>query len=129
MRKTTISAILALSVLNFSVPSQAKTTFVTGTLVGVFVAGDGSTAQSGNFTIALPNGETSLTTGCTTASPSGQQVFVFDPTDITDTQTRINMLAVLLAARTSGIPLTVDYDNAGADCDAGGFPIPLFVGF
>jgi len=38
------------------------------------------------------------------------------------------MLTVILAARTSGAPLTVDWDNAGAHCDASGFPIPEDVG-
>ncbi|MGB8842636.1 MAG: hypothetical protein WCC64_16375 [Aliidongia sp.] len=123
MRKSVISAILALSLLSFSTPSHAKLVFTTGTVIGLFVSGVGSPAQTVNFTMSFGP----QTTGCTNPNTTNQ-VFVFNPTDIPDTQTRTNMLALLMAARTSGIPVTVDWDNAGADCDADGFPIPLFVG-
>ncbi|MEA2754352.1 MAG: hypothetical protein QOJ54_641 [Aliidongia sp.] len=123
MRKSVISAILALSLMICSTPSHAKLVFTTGTVIGLFVSGVGSPAQSVNFTMSFGP----QATGCTNPNTTNQ-VFVFNPTNIPDAQTRINMLALLMAARTSGIPVTVDWDNAGADCDASGFPIPLFVG-
>ena len=123
MCKPAISAILALSILIFSAPSQAKLIFTSGTVIGLFVSGAGSAAESVNFTMSFGP----QTTGCSN-SGGANQVFVFNPTDITDAQTRKNMLALLMAARISGTPLTVDWDNAGAYCDAGGYPIPLYIG-
>jgi hypothetical protein len=123
MRKAAISAILALSILVFATPSQAKLTFTAGTVVGLFVSGAGSAPESVSFTMSFGP----QTTGCSNSGGTNQ-VFVFNPTDITDAQTRKNMLALLMAARISGTPITVDWDTAGADCDAGGYPIPLYVG-
>jgi hypothetical protein len=117
-----ISAILALSILICSTPSHAKLVFTSGTVISVFVGGVGST-ESVNFTMSFGP----QTTGCTNPS-STNQVFIFNPTDITDAQTRKNMLALLLAARTSGTPVIVDWDDAGAHCDASGFPIPMNIG-
>lgn len=123
MRKSAISAILALSMLICSTPSPAKLVFTSGTVISVFVGGVGVSPESVTFTMSFGP----QTTGCTNVNPTNQ-VFVFNPTDIPDAQTRKNMLTLLLAARTSGIPLTVDWDNAGAHCDANGFPIPMEVG-
>ncbi len=123
MRKAAISAILALSISICSAPSQAKLVFTTGTVLSVFVLGVGSPAETVNFTMSFGP----QTTGCTNPNTTNQ-VFVFNPTDISDAQTRKDMLTLLLAARTSGIPLTVDWDDAGAHCDANGFPIPMAIG-
>lgn len=123
MRKSAISALLALSILICSTPSQARLVFMSGTVIGVFVGGVGSPAESVNFTMSFGP----QTTGCTNPNPTNQ-VFVFNAADISDPQTRKNIVALLMAARTSGIPLTVDWDNAGAHCDSSGFPIPMFVG-
>jgi len=122
MCKSAISAILALSILIFSAPSQARLIFTSGTVIGLFVSGAGSAAESVNFTMSFGP----QTTGCSNSGGTNQ-VFVFNPTDITDAQTRKNMLALLMAARISGTPLTVDWDNAGANCDANGYPIPLQI--
>lgn len=123
MRKAAISAILALTALICSMPSQAKLVFMTGTVLSVFVGGVGDTAESVNFIMSFGP----QTTGCTNPDTTNQ-VFVFNMNTIPDAQTRKNMLTLLLAARTSGMPLTVDWDNAGAHCDPGGFPIPMDVG-
>ena len=123
MRKAAISAILALSIVICSAPSYAKIVFTSGTVIGLFVLGAGSPAESVNFTMSFGP----QVTGCTNPNQTNQ-VFVFNPTDISDAQTRKNMLALLMAARTSGTPITVDWDNSGAFCDAGGFPIPMAVG-
>jgi hypothetical protein len=123
MRKSAISAILALSILMVSTPSQAKLIFLQGTVISLFVSGAGSAAETVDFIMSFG----AQTTGCTNPDATNQ-VFYFSPTDISDAQTRKNMLAVLIAARISGTPVTVDWDNAGANCDANGFPIPLFVG-
>jgi len=123
MRKAAIPTILALSILIFSTPSYAKLVFTTGTVISVFVSGVGVPAETVTFTMSfLPQ-----TTGCTNPN-TANQTFVFSPTDIPDAQTRKDMLALLMAARSSGIPLTVDWDNAGAHCDANGFPIPMYIG-
>jgi hypothetical protein len=126
MRKSAISTILAGSISILSMPSHAATTFMTGTVISVFTAaGIGTPAESVDFTMSFPN----QTTGCPSTNQSAnQQVFVFTPADISDAQTRKNMLTVILAARTSGLPLTVVFDNAGAHCDATGFPVPTSVG-
>jgi hypothetical protein len=123
MRKAAISAILALAVFICSTPSQAKLVFTSGTVISVFVGGVGSPPESVTFTMSFGP----QTTGCTNINPANQ-VFVFNPTDIPDAQTRKDMLTLLLASRSSGIPLTVDWDNAGAHCDANGFPIPMHIG-
>jgi hypothetical protein len=123
MRKAAISAIVALSILIGSTPSYAKLVFTSGTVIGLFVLGAGSPAESVNFTMSFGP----QTTGCTNPNQTNQ-VFVFNPTDIPDAQTRKDMLALLMAARVSGATVTVDWDNAGAFCDAGGFPIPMAVG-
>ena len=122
MRKSAISAMLALTILIFSVPSQAKLVFLSGTVLTVFVGGVARPAESVTFIMSFAP----QTTGCTNAG-GGNQVFVFDPTTITDAQTRKDILALIMASRTSGVPLTVDWDDAGAHC-AGGFPVPLNVG-
>jgi len=123
MRKAAVSAILALSISMFSMPSQAKLVFLSGTVIGLFVSGAGSPAETVDFIMSFGP----QTTGCTNPDATNQ-VFFFNPTDISDAQTRKNMLALLMAARISGTPVTVDWDNAGANCDANGFPVPLYVG-
>lgn len=123
MLKAAISAILSLSILIFSTPTRAKLVFTSGTVLSVFVGGAGSPAESVTFTMSFA----AQTTGCTNPYQTNQ-VFVFNPTDISDAQTRKNMLALLMAARVSGATITVDWDNAGAYCDASGFPIPMDVG-
>jgi len=123
MRKSAISVILALSISMFSMPSQAKLIFLTGTVTALFVSGAESPAESVSFTMSFGV----QTTGCTNPAPTNQ-IFVFTPADISDAQTRKNMLALLMAARISATPVTVDWDNAGANCDATGFPVPLYVG-
>jgi hypothetical protein len=123
MRKVAISAILALSVLSVSTPSQAKLVFLQGTVIAVFIGGVGSPAESVSFTMSF----TPQATGCTNINQPNQ-IFAFSPADIADAQTRKNILTLVMASRTSGIPLTVDWDNAGAHCSANGFPIPMDVG-
>lgn len=123
MRKAAISAILALSTLIGSMPSHAKLIFTSGTVISVFVGGVGAPPESVSFTMSFGP----QTTGCTNIDPTNQ-VFFFNPTDISDAQTRKDMLSLLIAARASGIPLTVDWDDSGAHCDANGFPIPMYIG-
>jgi hypothetical protein len=126
MRKLAISTVLAGSISILSMPSHAATTFMTGTVVSVFTAaGIGTPAELVDFTMSFPN---PVKTGCTGTSPLNQQVFTFTPADVSDAQSRKNMLTMILAARTSGLPLTVVFDNAGAHCDATGFPVPTSVG-
>jgi hypothetical protein len=124
MRKSAISTILALSIAILSMPSHAAITFKAGTVVSVFTSGTGTPAESVTFTMSFAN----QPTGCPSTNQTGGQVFTFTPADVSDAQTRKNMLTVILAARTSGIPLTVVWDNAGAHCDASGFPVPESVG-
>ena len=123
MRRSTLAAILALSALTCSVPGYAKLVFKAGTVINVFVSGVGSPAETITFAMSFA----AQPTGCTNPNQTAQ-TFVYTPTDITDAQTRKDMLTLLLAARTSGIPMTVDWDDAGAHCDASGFPIPMDVG-
>jgi pectin methylesterase-like acyl-CoA thioesterase len=96
---------------------SGDTDFIFGDGVGVFDRSD------------IHYVTTHKTSGSITA-PSHQpnQIFAFNPTDITDAQTRKNMLAVLMSARTTGSAITVDWDDAGAYCDSSGFPIPMYVG-
>jgi hypothetical protein len=126
MRKSIASAIvLALSSLACSAPSHAATTYVTGTISGLYVYSNViNAAETVLFVLSVGP----ITTGCSNGSGSGNPTFSFDPADVSDAQSRKNMLAMLYAARTSGLPISVSYDNAGAHCDTQfGFAIPLVI--
>lgn len=126
MRKSIASAILlALSSLACSAPSHAAQTFVTGTVtfLGVY-SNIINSAETVLFVISAP----AITTGCSNGSGVGNPTFSFDTADISDAQSRKNLLTMLFAARTSGLPISVTYDNAGAHCDTQfNFPIPLNI--
>jgi hypothetical protein len=54
-----------------------------------------------------------------TVSCGGYNRFIISPATTADAQTRKNMVALLVAARVSGISVTVGYDSAGGGCDQG----------
>jgi hypothetical protein len=58
-------------------------------------------------------------TGC----PTGTWFF-FDPTDVTDAQTRKNLLTTLFAAKLSGATVNVVYSSTVCD-SASGYAIPI----
>jgi hypothetical protein len=70
---------------------------------------DGSTAKTFSFNIA--NQPANSCPGGTFAR------FLVSPTTVPDTQTRKNMLAILLAAKLAGSQVVVGYDNGGGFCD------------
>jgi hypothetical protein len=117
MRRAVVSALVAVSVFGMSMTAQAFPT-ASGPVVNLVVS---STAAGGapeviSFQVSpMPN------TGC----PSGSW-FLFTPTDISDAQTRKNMLATLFAAKLSGTSVNVVYSNT--ICDAGsGYAIPIAI--
>ena len=117
--------LLALSSFACSAPGRAAQTFVTGTVSGLYVYSNiVNAAETVLFTLSVGP----ITTGCSNGSGSGDATFSFDPADVSDAQSRKNMLAMLFSARTSGLPISVSYDNAGAHCDTQfGFVIPLNI--
>jgi hypothetical protein len=125
MRKSIASAILALLSLAVSAPSHAATASVTGTVEFLVVyANIDDPAETVLFELTGGN----ITTMCPNAS-ANTPTFSFDPADISDAQTRKNMVTMLFTARTSGLPISVSFDNAGAHCDGQfGFAIPLLIG-
>jgi len=93
---------------------------VTGTLASVGVESTVLGLGPEIATFVMTNQPTS--TGC----PSSI-VFMFTAADVTDSNTRKNMLATLLAARVSGASVTVVY--SGSYCDSQfGYPIPIAIG-
>lgn len=124
MRKIGIAAALAISSLICSIPSQAKIAFKAGTVVNIFIAGAGSAAESVTFTMSFGI----QTTGCKNNDPT-LQMFSINPSNIADAQTRKDLLTLIMASKTSGIPLTVDWDDQGAHCDAvSGLTVPEDIG-
>jgi hypothetical protein len=117
MRRAVVSALVAMSVSGMSMTAQAFST-ASGPVVNLVVS---STEPAGapeviSFQVSpMPN------TGC----PSGSW-FYFTPTDISDAQTRKNMMATLLAAKLAGTSINVVYSNT--ICDAGsGYAIPIAI--
>ena len=117
MRRPIVSGLMALAVLGMSMTAEAFPT-ASGPVVNLVVS---STAAGGapeviSFQVSpMPN------TGC----PSGTW-FLFSPTDISDAQTRKNMLATLFAAKLTGTSVNVVYSNT--ICDAGfGYAIPIAI--
>jgi hypothetical protein len=129
MRKSTTSAILlALTSLAYLAPSQAAQTGVTGTVTFLVVYSN-IINNAETVLFVLNNNNQPITTGCAQGSGGGNPTFSFDTHDIGDAQSRKNLLTMLYAARTSGLQISVNYDNAGAHCDDQfGFPIPLAIG-
>ena len=117
MRRTIVSALAALTVLGMSMTVQAFPT-ATGTVINLVVdsTAAGSAPEVISFQVTnMPN------TGC----PSGSWFF-FTPTDVTDAQTRKNMLATLFAAKLTGATINVVYSST--ICDAGsGYAIPIAI--
>jgi hypothetical protein len=126
MRKSITSTILTLSLFAVSTPGYAATASTTGT-IGFLAVYANIEDPAETVLFELSNGAT-ITTMCSNAG-SNTPTFSFVPADISDAQTRKNMLTMLFAARTSGLPITVNFDNAGAHCDSQfGFAIPLVIG-
>jgi len=117
MGRTIVSALVAVSVFGISMTAQAFPT-ASGPIVNLVVS---STAAGGapeviSFQVSpMPN------TGC----PTGTWFF-FNPTDITDAQTRKNMLATLMAAKMAGTSVNVVYSNTICDA-ASGYAIPIAI--
>lgn len=60
-------------------------------------------------------------TGC----PNGTW-FIFDPTDVTDAQTRKNLLTTLFAAKLTGASVNVVYSNTICSA-ASGYAVPIAI--
>lgn len=123
MRKETLPVLAALAMAFATLPARAANPVVTSTIKGLGVEstdGSGGTTEVVTITLdaALP-----ATTGC----PAGNAGFEFEAGSVNDAQTRKNMLAVLLAARASGAPVTIVYDGTGKFCGAFGFAVPLAI--
>jgi hypothetical protein len=132
MRKLAIPAAGFLMSLALSTSGYATGVSVTGTVTMVFV--DSTVSNNPPETVFFkfqPPAVTALTTGCpqgSTTVAGTAEIFEFEPASVTDAQTRKNMLTLLFAARTSGIPLQVAFDNAGAFCGTSGFAVPINLG-
>ena len=78
--------------------------------------GAGSTPEVVSFQVSnMPN------TGC----PAGGW-FLFTPSDVSDAQTRKNMLATLFAAKLTGVSINVVYSNTVCDA-AFGYAVPIAI--
>jgi hypothetical protein len=133
MRKLAIPAAAVLVALAGSSPGQAASTFVTGTVIEVFVDStvNNNPPETVFFKFQPAAGQQALTTGCTqgsTTTAGTAEIFEFEPASVTDAQTRKDMLTLLFAARTSGMTAEVAYDNAGAFCGTAGFAVPINLG-
>jgi hypothetical protein len=117
MRRAIVSAVVALTVFGMSTTAQAFPT-ATGTVINLVVSSTaaGSGPEEISFQVSnMPN------TGC----PSGGW-FLFRPSDISDAQTRKNLVATLFAAKLTGASINVVYSNT--ICDAGyGYAIPIAI--
>jgi|SRR6185437_9890649 len=117
MSRAIASALAALTVLGVSTNAQAFST-ASGTVVNLTV--DANVLQTGAEVVSfqvtnMPN------TGC----PAGGW-FLFTPSDISDAQTRKNLLATLYAAKLSGNSVNVVYSNTL--CDAVyGYAVPIAI--
>jgi hypothetical protein len=117
MRRAIASALAALTVVGLSTTAEAFPT-ATGTVMNFVVDSTvgGQAPEEISFQVSnMPN------TGC----PSGGWFF-FTPTDVTDAQTRKNMVATLLAAKLSGASINVVYSNTLCDA-ASGYAIPIAI--
>jgi hypothetical protein len=122
MRKCLLVSFMALATIGLHVSASAAIVTITGTIVGLGVQ---STEQAPPEVVDIVLNVTPPTTGC----PGGTAGFEFSPASVTDAQTRKNMLAVLLAAKVSGIAVKIVYDNAGAFCSVNGFAVPIAISF
>ena len=117
MCRALVSALAALTVLAVSMTAEAFPT-ATGTVVNLVVSSTaaGSPPEEISFQISnMPN------TGC----PTGTWFF-FNPSDITDAQTRKNLVATLFAAKLTGASINVVYSNTVCDA-ASGYAIPIAI--
>lgn len=119
MSRAIAFSLMALTVLGVPMTAQAFST-VTGTVVNLTVDANvlGTGAEVVSFQVSnMPN------TGC----PSGGW-FLFTPADISDPQTRKNLLATLFAAKLSGNSINVVYSNTLCDAVYGyAVPIAIFL--
>jgi hypothetical protein len=113
MRKTALGIATGM-LLSISAPSSHATynSTVTGIVAYVSQIGPSIGTPTETIAFALTN-QPSINCG-------GYQEFTISPTTVSDAQTRKNMLAILLAAKTSGASVNVGYDNvANGFCEAG----------
>jgi hypothetical protein len=97
--------------------SAAYTTIATGTVTKIeqFTAAAGYTTGTFAFQVTgQPN---------VTACGARGGFFIVSSNSIPDAQTRTNMLAMLLAAYSSGTQVGVAYDNTGGFCDQTGIGV------
>jgi hypothetical protein len=113
MRRWAVSVVAGVTLIA-SVPSaHAAQADATGYVVMItqLSAAAGYTAETVEFRL---DNQPSVA-GCTPWTTT----FSISPNTIPDAQTRKNMLALLLTAKTQGTAVEVRYDNAGSFCDGG----------
>ena len=116
MNRALVSALWAATLFCLSITAWASDSTATGTVINLVVdsTAGGSGAEIVSFQVTnMPN------TGC----PTGTWFF-FDPTDVTDAQTRKNLLTTLFAAKLSGATVNVVYSSTVCD-SASGYAIPI----
>ena len=118
MRRSLVS-FLALAAVGMSLTAPALAFPVaSGTVINLVVSSteDGSGPEGISFQLTnMPN------TGC----PSGTW-FVFEPTDVTDAQTRKNLLTTLFAAKLTGASVNVVYSSTICSATSG-YAIPIAI--
>jgi hypothetical protein len=120
MRHFAFITTLFLAFLGLSAVSSAQGySTVTGTLATVMVESTVGGLGAEIVSFKLTNQPTS--TGCANSG-----YFIFSAADVTDANTRKNMLAALLAARVSGATVSIVY--GGTACDSQfGYAIPVAI--
>jgi hypothetical protein len=112
MRRQLFAALVILAALAAQSAANAATAVVTGTIVTL------SVTSPEWVVFNMSDQPPAASTGC--SAPAAY--FAFSPTSITDANSRRDLLALLMMAKAAGMTVLVSYDNAGANCDASGYP-------
>jgi hypothetical protein len=109
-----LSAVAALATLPASATYNAT---ITGHIVSVQPLTPGAEYTGAAFAFTLDSGPA---TGCV---PGGWHQFIISSASVPDTETRKNLIAVVMAAKAEDSSVVVGYDNAGGFCDQGSYGV------
>ena len=123
MRQAILSATMFAAALVAAPHVEAATQTVTGTIGSLFVQSTVTGAGRPAGTIVFQISTAPASTGCA----AGSGFFEYSATSVTDAETRSNMTAALLSAKTNSLTVTIIYDDAGAYCDSQGYAVPIDV--
>ena len=120
MRRLFVSLLTpaAVGMMSVTAPALAANSTASGNVINLVV--DSTEGGSGPEIVSFQ-----LTNMPDTGCPNGTW-FIFDPTDVTDAQTRKNLLTTLLAAKLTGASVEVVYSSSVCSATFG-YAVPIAI--